>query len=83
MYDMWVNLYDIWAIIVGFGVELWALFLRHSGTTAFTFYLSPVQAAAAKAKAQFASKLKPILPTEMDLLKIEQEEINRSLRNAR
>lgn len=52
-------------------------------TTAFTFYLSPVQAAAAKAKAQFASKLKPILPTEMDLLKIEQEEINRSLRNAR
>ena len=52
-------------------------------TTAFTFYLSPVQAAAAKANAQFASKLKPILPTEMDLLKIEQEEINRSLRNAR
>ena len=52
-------------------------------TTAFTFYLSPVQAIAAKSKAQLAATLHRILPTDMDLLKMEQEEINRSLRNAR
>lgn len=52
-------------------------------TTVFTFNLSPVQAIAAKAKAQLAATLHPILPTDMDLLKMEQEEINQSLRNAR
>lgn len=52
-------------------------------TTAFTFYLSPVQAIAAKSKAQLAATLHRIQPTDMDLLKMEQEEINRSLRNAR
>ena len=52
-------------------------------TTAFTFYLSPVQAIATKSKAQLAATLHRIQPTDMDLLKMEQEEINRSLRNAR
>ena len=52
-------------------------------TTVFTFYLSPVQAAAVRAKAQFATKIQPILPTDMDLLKIEQEKIDLSLKNAR
>lgn len=52
-------------------------------TTVFTFNLSPVQAIAAKAKAQLAATLHPIQPTDMDLLKMEQEEINESLRNAR
>ena len=51
-------------------------------TTAFTFYLSPVQAAAAKARAQFAAMLRPYRPTDIDLLKMEQEQINLSLRNA-
>ena len=51
-------------------------------TTVFTFNLSPVQAIAAKAKAQFAATLRPYQPTDIDLLKMEQEQINLSLRNA-
>lgn len=51
-------------------------------TTVFTFYLTAVQAAAAKAKAQFAAMLRPYQPTDIDLLKMEQEQINLSLRNA-
>ena len=42
-----------------------------------------MQAAAVRAKAQFATKIQPILPTDMDLLKIEQEKIDLSLKNAR